>query len=125
MISYRLAAPVALAAVLLVAPGPAVRLEIAPWSGANLQTADAAAVRYRLVVRGEPGETVDLVAEGVTPGWIAAFCSDRVCSPHRVSATLPSGGVATLQFELIREENGAAAKGSARVSGAGAEVIVP
>ena len=125
MIAHRLTAYAALAGLLLGAAAPAVRLEIAPWSGANLQTADAAAVRYRLVVRGEPGETVDLVAEGVTPGWIAAFCTDRVCSPHRVSATLPSGGVATLQFELIREENGAAAKGSARVSGAGAEVIVP
>ncbi|MGR4065860.1 MAG: hypothetical protein ACLQPV_10505 [Vulcanimicrobiaceae bacterium] len=122
--TFRLAVLVFSTAVLMAA-APAVRLAIAPWHGANLPTADAGSMRYRLIVSGAPRSTVYLVAENVTPGWLAAFCTDRVCSPQRVTATLPDGGSVILQFELIREQAGGSTTGSARVAGGGASVSVP
>lgn len=103
-----------------------IALTITPWSGSNYATADIASVRYRLVVTGAPGASIRLRADGIASGWIAAFCTPRLCSPQRVDATLPSSGKAVYAFELFRE-NGSAPKHSGAVirSDDGASIRVP
>lgn len=103
-----------------------VALAISPWSGANYSTADIAAVRYRLIVSGTPGAPVHLRADGVAQGWIAAFCTPRLCSPRRVDAILPPSGRAVFAFELFRETSGAPKSSGAIIrSGDGASLRVP
>mgnify|MGYP001163432394 CR=1 FL=1 len=100
-------------------------LRVNPWSGASLATATSAAVKYRLRVAGTPNATISLHADGVAKGWLAAFCTPKVCSPMRVDVTLPASGQAVYQFELIREEPGAPAHSGARIlSSDGASIIV-
>lgn len=88
-------------------------VSIAPWKGGDLPTATTSATKYRLTVAGAPRTVAHLRTAGVAPGWIAAFCNTRICSPNAIDVTLPASGRATLQFELIREDERAA-----RVSGA-------
>lgn len=83
-------------------------LLLAPWKGRDLPTASAAAVKYELTIKNTPGTSVELHANRVADGWIAAFCDTRVCSPERVRVTVPATGSVTLQFELIREDAHAA-----------------
>ena len=103
-----------------------VALTIAPWNGANYATADIAAVRYRLTVTGAPGTGVHLRADGVAPGWIAAFCTPRLCSPERVDAIVPLSGRTVFAFELFRETSSAPKSSGAVIHSAdGAVVRVP
>lgn len=104
----------------------AIGLTISLWSGANYSTADIAAVRYRLIVTGNPGATVHLRADGVAQGWIAAFCRPRLCSPQHVDAVLPPSGRAVYAFELFREERTASKRSGAVIrSDDGAIVRIP
>jgi hypothetical protein len=88
-------------------------LLLAPWNGADLPTATRSAVKYQLTVKDAPGTTVHLRATHVQTGWIAAFCDNRVCSPGQVHEAIPASGTMVLQFELIREEDSAAARSDA------------
>jgi hypothetical protein len=118
----------ALPALMLVAAvsGPATRLAIEPWSGANLATASTTAVKYRLHVVGAPNTTLRLRADAVAQGWLAAFCTPKVCAPMRVDVTLEQSGHADYQFELIREDPSGPARSGARItSDDGASVQVP
>jgi hypothetical protein len=101
-------------------------LEIQPWTGNDLQTTSSSAAKYRLVVTGRPNTKVRLHASGVASGWLAAFCTPHLCSPQRVSITLPSSGLAIFQFELIREAETAPSQSGAQIIAAdGASVSVP
>lgn len=103
-----------------------VGLAISAWSGANYTTTDIAAVRYRLVVAGAPGTSIHLRAEGVAAGWIAAFCTPRLCSPQHVDGVLPPSGRAVYAFELFRESSSAATHSGAVIrSDDGAFIRVP
>lgn len=103
-----------------------VGLTISAWSGANYATADIAAVRYRLAVTGTPGASVHLRSDGVAQGWIAAFCTARLCSPERVDVVLPASGRAVYAFELFRESSSAPKHSGAIIRSAdGASVRVP
>jgi hypothetical protein len=51
--------------------------------------------------------TVRLTARDVPRGWIASFCTPRVCSPFHV--VLPArGGAGTIQISYIRSDANAA-----------------
>ncbi len=102
----------------------AVTLLLAPWTGHALPTSTAAAAKYLLTVRGPPNQSVRLTTSGVATGWIAAFCNDRVCSPSSVSMTLSARGTTAIQFELIREDDGAAKTSGARIEAGGASIVV-
>jgi len=99
-------------------------LTVQPWHGTDLPTATQAAAKYRVTVSGAPGTTVRLVASGIEKGWIGAFCDMRVCSPNRVNEIVPPGGSATLQFELIREEDGAPAHSGATIHASDGSIVV-
>jgi hypothetical protein len=106
--------------------GPATRLIVEPWTGTNPATATSTAVKYRLLVTGTPNATLRLRADAVAKGWLAAFCTAKVCAPERVDVTLPQSGQAVYQFELIREAAGAPAHSGARItSDDGATISIP
>jgi cytochrome c biogenesis protein CcmG/thiol:disulfide interchange protein DsbE len=77
------------------------RVSLAPWTGADLPGSVASTMKYRLVVAGSAGKNVDLRAAGVPKGWVASFCTDRVCAPFKVSVALPPSGVKVIEFQLV------------------------
>jgi hypothetical protein len=113
-------------AMLLVSTQPGTHLSVQPWTGADLQTTSVNAAKYRLEVSGRPDATIRLQASNVADGWLAAFCTPKICSPERIDAQLPHSGQAVLQFELIRESDSAPKQSGATITGAdGASVSVP
>jgi hypothetical protein len=113
-------------AVLLALAQPATHLSIQPWTGTDLQTTAPEAAKYRLEVTGPANATVRLEATNVAAGWLAAFCTPKLCSPQRIDAQLPRSGQTVLQFELIRESDNAPKQSGATITGgAGASVTVP
>ena len=99
---------------------------ITPWTGGDLPTATQAAAKYRLTISGKPGESVRLSTSDVANGWIGAFCDMRVCSPMQVTEKIPASGQTIVQFELIREGDGAPhASGAVIRSSDGSSVVVP
>jgi hypothetical protein len=113
-------------ALLLALAQPATQLSVLPWTGSDLQVTTAAAAKYRLEVSGKPNASIGLQARGVAKGWLAAFCTPKLCSPQRVDVQLPHSGQTVLQFELIREAQGAPKRSGATITdGNGASVTVP
>lgn len=113
-------------AMLLALSQSATHLSIEPWTGGDLQVTAAEAAKYRLEVTGRPNTMVRLQAQGVAQGWLAAFCTPRLCSPQRVEIELPASGLAIFQFELIRESATAPKHSGATIIGnGGASVTVP
>lgn len=111
---------------MMVALAQGVTLSIQPWTGTDLQTTTSDAAKYRLLVSGRPEQTVRLKASQVAQGWLAAFCTPKLCAPQHVSVKLPRSGQAFLQFELIRESDAAPKQsGATIVSDSGASVAVP
>jgi len=101
-----------------------VTLALAPWTGPDPKSASQAQVKYKLTISAPPHSTAHLRADNVAAGWIAAFCNNRVCAPSQVTQTIPASGKATLQFELIREDDHAAkTTGATIVSDDGATVV--
>jgi len=84
------------------------------------------AAKYRLEVTGRPNTPLRLRADKVSVGWLAAFCTPRLCSPQRIEVELPASGIAVFQFELIRESESASKRSGATITdGNGATVSVP
>jgi hypothetical protein len=95
---------------------------ISPWNGADLPTVAQDAAEYRLTLQAKPGSTVHLTATSVAAGWIAAFCTGKLCSPMQATEHIPKSGQLVIAFELVREvsdaphRSGAVIKGSDRSS---------
>lgn len=82
----------------------ATALSLAPWTGPELPGSTPDTVKYRLVVTGKPGQNLTLRAAGLPQGWIASFCTDRICSPLRVATSLPDSGVKVIEFQVVPPE---------------------
>jgi peroxiredoxin len=106
----------AIVALELAKPVTTTTVSLAPWTGADLPGSIASTIKYRLVVADKAGKTVALRAAGVPKGWIASFCSDRVCSPFQVSVAIPQSGVKVIEFQLV-PPNATAKVGKVRVIG--------
>jgi hypothetical protein len=117
--------PLAAFSLVLALAQPVTHLTVQPWTGKDLTTTTSAAAKYRLLVDGKPNATVELEATEVADGWLAAFCTPKVCAPQRVQVTIPASGEAVYQFELIRESDSAAATSGATITGGDATVKVP
>ena len=76
-------------------------LSLAPWTGPELPGSVVNTFKYRLVVAGTAGKTVALHASDLPKGWIASFCTDRICAPLHVSTTLPASGVKVIEFQVV------------------------
>jgi hypothetical protein len=79
----------------------ALIVSIVPWKGPEAPGSIPDTIKYRLAVRGVAGRSVALRASGVPKGWVASFCSDRVCAPFRVRIALPASGVKVVEFQLV------------------------
>jgi len=84
-----------------VVPGAPPSLSLAPWTGPDLPGSVASTIKYRLVVTGKPGSTIDLATHGLPKRWIGSFCTDRVCSPFQVQLTVPRSGVSIVEFQVV------------------------
>lgn len=116
---------IAVAMLLALAQAP-THLTIEPWTGAEFQATPSGAAKYRLKVNGKPNATVNLRALHVAQGWLAAFCTPKLCSPERINVQLPRSGEAIFQFELIREAQSAPKESGATIAdGSGVWVKVP
>jgi hypothetical protein len=76
-------------------------VSLVPWTGADLPGSIPNTIKYRLVVADVAGRSVTLRTSGVPKGWVASFCSDRVCAPFRVSVAIPESGVKVVEFQLV------------------------
>ncbi len=113
-------------AMLLALAQTTTHLAIQPWTGSDFQATSDTAAKYRLEVSGKPNGSVRLSARGVAPGWLAAFCTPRLCSPQRLDMQLPPSGQTVLQFELIRESGSAPKRSGATIAVEdGAAISVP
>jgi hypothetical protein len=113
-------------AMLLALAQSATHLSIQPWTGNDFQVTSDTAAKYRLEVTGRPNAEFRLRAADVASGWLAAFCTPRLCSPQRVDVKLPASGDAVFQFELIRESDNAPKRSGATITDDdGASVTVP
>jgi hypothetical protein len=111
--------------MLALAQAP-THLTVEPWTGSDFQVTSSGAAKYRLEVSGKPNATVSLRALGVAQGWLAAFCTPRLCSPERINVALPRSGQAVFQFELIREAGSAPKESGATIAdNNGVSVRVP
>lgn len=105
------------AIVALSLTGPSkTSLSMAPWTGAELPGSVPNTIKYRLVVAGTAGTSVALTTAGVRKGWVASFCTDRVCAPFKVSVNIPASGVKIIEFQLVPPDKGAQ-PGKVRVIG--------
>jgi hypothetical protein len=83
-----------------------VTVLLSPWKGPSLPTAPTGnyETSWAMTVHGAPRARVELSAGGLSKGWIAAFCTPRLCAPLHTIATLDGKGVAHYQFSLIRTD---------------------
>jgi peroxiredoxin len=81
--------------------GGAAAVTLAPWTGPELPGSIPNTIKYRLVVAGNAGKTIALRASDVPKGWVASFCSDRVCAPFHVDVAIPENGVKIVEFQLV------------------------
>jgi peroxiredoxin/tetratricopeptide (TPR) repeat protein len=79
----------------------ATAVSVAPWTGPELPGSAPDTVKYRLVVTGKPGGSIRLAAADLPKGWIASFCTDRICAPLQVATTLPQSGVKVIEFQVV------------------------
>jgi peroxiredoxin len=91
----------AIVALGLGAPASGASLSLAPWTGADLPGSIPNTLKYRLVVAGTAGRNITLHAADVPKGWVASFCTDRVCAPFKTSVALPQSGVKVIEFQLV------------------------
>lgn len=81
-----------------------VTVLLSPWKGPSLPAAPTGnyETSWAMTVHGAPHARVQLLADVAPKGWIAAFCTRRLCAPFHTVATLDGKGIAHYQFSLIR-----------------------
>ncbi len=79
-------------------------LSLTPYAGPSLPTAVPDTASFEVHVGGSAGATLTLRAVGVPKGYIASFCTNRICSPGRVSVTLPPSGRRAIELQYIRND---------------------
>jgi peroxiredoxin len=90
----------AIVALELADPGRTA-VSLVPWTGPELPGSIPNTIKYRLVVAGAAGKSLNLHAADVPKGWVASFCSDKVCSPFNVAVLVPADGVKVIEFQLV------------------------
>ena len=102
----------------------AITLALAPWRGPSLPTANAAAEKYKLTVRGPADAHVQLRADGLPKGWVASFCTQKFCSPFRYDLKLNDRGTGVIEFQAIRTDETAPAHVHVTIETTGAKPLL-
>jgi peroxiredoxin len=104
-----------------IAPGSAAKtaVSLTPWTGTDLPGSISSTLKYRLVVSGVPGKDVMLSTSGLPKGWIASFCTDRVCAPFKVTTQVAASGVKVIEFQLIPDGPNRKASATVHVNATG------
>lgn len=89
-----------MSALLLIA-AVSLRLGLAPFSGPAQPGSVAHTTKFSVMIHGAPGEHVRLRAVGVPQGYLASFCTHRVCAPFAVTLALPAASRDTIELQLI------------------------
>jgi len=89
--------------------GRGTGLSLAQWTGADLPGSVASTLKYRLAISGAPNTRVVLRATGLPKGWIASFCSDKLCRPFTATVDVPAVGVKIVEFQIVAGEGSAPA----------------
>lgn len=79
---------------------------------------------YRLTIRDLPGTSVALSA-GMPQGWIAAFCTPKVCAPGHVIVNIPASGQASIALHIYRVNGTAAHHAIVSVTAPGTQLSLP
>ncbi|TAM77425.1 TlpA family protein disulfide reductase [bacterium] len=80
-------------------------ISLAPWTGPELPGSVPGSIKYRVMMTGAPHSTIALrVANALPAGWIASFCTGQLCSLSRAKVAIPSGGVASIEFQVLRTD---------------------
>lgn len=79
-------------------------LGLAPYTGPVLPGSVPGTSKFGVSVSGTPGTTVELRAVGVPKGYVASFCTSRVCAPFHVSLALPQSGRQRIELQLIKND---------------------
>jgi len=85
----------------LAAPSDGPAVSLAPWTGADLPGSVPNTIKYRLIVAGVAGRNVALKTADVPKGWVASFCTDKICAPFKVNVAIPDSGVKVVEFQLV------------------------
>ncbi len=98
-----------------------VMLFIGPFTGPALSGSDPATAKFSVHVRGRPAQQVRVRAVDVPIGYIASFCTARVCAPFAVTVTLPRSGGLVLELQIIENRAGTAKPSRVTVAADGAK----
>jgi len=79
---------------------------------------------YRLTIRDVPGTSIALRAQ-MPQGWIAAFCTPKVCAPGHVVVNVPANGRTTIALHVYRVEAAAVHHANVSVSAPGTQLSLP
>ena len=81
-------------------------LSCALAAGTCHASADPSVTSYAVRVQAPAGSIVRLRALDVPRGWIASFCTPRVCSPFHVALPVHAG-TGTIQLSYVRDASAA------------------
>jgi hypothetical protein len=85
----------------------AITIGLAPFAGPQLPGTIPGTAKFTVHIAGRARQTVSVRAVGVPAGYIASFCTDRVCAPFAVTFALPKTGSASIELQLIENTPGA------------------
>ena len=86
---------------MIVAVTLALVLQLEPYAGPPLSGSVPGTAKFGVRLRGAPGATVRLRATNVPAGYLATFCTNRVCAPRRVTLVLPHSGRQTIELQYV------------------------
>lgn len=82
-------------------------LALSPYSGPPINGSISDSAKFSVAIRGNAGQVVVVRAVDLPKGYIASFCTARVCAPFRVTFALPKSGRERIELQLIENEAGA------------------
>jgi hypothetical protein len=98
-------------------------ITLAPSGPHAAGTQRAGSTAYTVALRGKPNATVRLRAGGIPNGYIASFCTGRVCAPFRVALALPKSGRESIELQVIENIRGSAPPRTISVAAPGARTV--